>query len=141
VSRYRRILVPTDFSPCSRAALDLAIEMARGFTSSLSLLHIVVPSEYALGRQDVIAMVLDGVRASLAEERRHAVEAGLGNVETVLGEGSAARQIVKTAHQGDYDLIVMGTHGRSGLDHLIIGSVAENVVRHARCEVLTVRQP
>jgi nucleotide-binding universal stress UspA family protein len=140
VKDYRRILVPLDFSPGSRAALDQAIEMARVFTGSLSLLHVVVPPEYALGRLELLATVLDGVRASLDEERRHAIESEISNVETIIGDGPAARQIVHIADSGHYDLIVMGTHGRTGIDRLVVGSVAENVVRHAHCAVLTVRQ-
>jgi glycine betaine transporter len=71
--------------------------------------------------------------------REQALQAGAANVETKLLQGFAAQEITKLARQGGFDLIVMGTHGRTGVSHLLIGSVAERVVRTAHCPVLTVR--
>jgi nucleotide-binding universal stress UspA family protein len=121
-------------------ALDRAIELAKTFGGSLTLVHAVVPPEFQFGPQSLLDQVLDQMRTRLQDERHHAVEAGVANVEVVIAEGSAARQIVKIARSGHHDLIVLGTHGRTGIDHLAVGSVAERVVRHAGCAVLVVPQ-
>jgi nucleotide-binding universal stress UspA family protein len=140
VIRYKHILVPTDFSPCSRQALDAAIEVARAFDATIRLLHVVVPLEYPFFGKEVVDSVLGGVRDGLQREKQHAVERGVTDVETLIAQGPAAREIVSLAGSGSVDLVVMGTHGRSGLDQLVIGSVAEKVVRRAPCHVMTIRE-
>ena len=118
--RIRRILVPTDFSQTSDAALAQARELASALGASLHLVHVV---------ED----------ASRSECLAASLEAGLG-YETALLTGPAARTIVEYATTRRFDLIVMGTHGRTGVAHLLLGSVAEQVVRTASCPVLTVRE-
>lgn len=116
----RRILVPTDFGQASDAALAQARELAAALGASLHLVHVVEDAERA-----------DALAASL--------EAALGH-QTALLSGPTARTIVEYAADRAFDLIVMGTHGRTGVAHLLLGSVAEQVVRTAPCPVLTVRE-
>jgi len=120
----RSVLLATDFSPCSESATDVAAELARVFGARLHVLHVAGPHDTALSRD------LQQVAERLSE-----VPARLLAVEV----GPPAREIVAYAAQHDVDLIVMGTHGRTGLTHLIRGSVAEEVLRTAGCNVLTVK--
>jgi nucleotide-binding universal stress UspA family protein len=138
----RRILVPTDFSAAADAALDVARVIARRLAGSLHLLHVM--SEPA----DASSEVYIGESPELRQERirdavnrlNHRVSAAdrtAGFADTEVVSGSPAASIADRARE--YDLIVMGTHGRQGLTHVLMGSVAERVVRHARCPVMTVR--
>jgi nucleotide-binding universal stress UspA family protein len=143
-----RILVPTDFSPPSAAAVAMAKELAARFGASIQLLH-VLEDPYAAGNYapEVYGYVPAGLRETwqrTAETQLLAAfpvrerEAFRGNAAVVFG--SPARTIVEYADTNGFDLIVMGTHGRGGVAHLLLGSVAERVVRTARCPVLTVRE-
>lgn len=144
-----RILVPTDFSPASDAALTYARSLARQFGASINLVHVFedpLASGAYLGDGTVI-MPLD-LRESLdraAREQlaaRHAQHVGMLPLSsTDLLTGPTAKRLVEHAEATRADLIVMATHGRDGLGHLLLGSVAEKVVRTARCPVLTVREP
>ena len=122
----RRILVATDFSQASDAAVARAREIAVPLGASLCLLHVFEDDSF--------------VTSAVATERlAKTVEAGLGH-RTALVTGPVASAIVEYADGHAFDLIVMGTHGRTGVAHLLLGSVAERVVRTATCPVLTVRQ-
>jgi universal stress protein A len=146
MSGYRRILVPVDFSAHSAEATRVGADLARRFDASLTLVYVYDPLAYAL--PDGFAMVsqadidklLEAFRAQLAASQRLALEAGAPRVETKLLQGFVAGQIVEFASGGEFDLVVMGTHGRTGMQHLVMGSTAERVVRLARCPVLTVKQ-
>lgn len=143
-----RILVPVDFSAHAQHALRYAIALASRFDASLHLLH-VVEDPVTTG-----ALSPEGVMTDLTELRReliaHADERLLvlrGQAEraqvpvvTSARLGLTATTILEYARALDIDLIVMGTHGRTGMAHLILGSVAERVVRQAPCPVLTVRE-
>ena len=145
---FRRILVPTDFSPPSDAALEYGRVLAAKFGSSLQLLHVVdEPSAASAFVADGFAPTTDNIREALLEQvREHLARAmNLGDrtrfharADAIIGTPAAA--IVDYATATGTSLIVMGTHGRTGLAHLLMGSVAEHVVRTARCPVLTVRQ-
>jgi universal stress protein A len=144
-----RILVPTDFSAASDSALTYARSLARQFGASINLVH-VLEDPFASGAfvgDGVVAMPPD-LRESLeraAREQltqRHAEHAGTLPLSSMdLLTGSAARRIVEHAEATGANLIVMGTHGRGGLGHLLLGSIAEKVVRTAKCPVLTAREP
>lgn len=144
-----RILVATDFSAASGAALDFAKTLAVRFGASLHLLH-VLEDPYVTGAfaADVYAPPPPGLRESwlhsaettMATLMTEADKTAL-NATTEVVFGPIARTIVEQAAQTGADLIVMGTHGRSGFAHLLLGSVAEQVVRTATCPVLTVRAP
>ena len=135
--RIKRILVPTDFSDASLAAVDYAVELAKPFKATLLIVLAVEPLYYAgdlglqleeqrrLGRED-----LDELAARL---KRAGVEC-----QTILETGTPYRVIADLADRQAVDLIVMATHGRGGLSHLLIGSVTEKVVRTANRPVLTV---
>ena len=144
-----RILVPTDFSAASDAALTYARSLARQFGASINLVHVFedpLASGAYLG-DGTVMMPLD-LRESLdraAREQlaaRHAQHVGMLPLSsTDLLTGPTAKRLVEHAEATRADLIVMATHGRGGLGHFLLGSVAEKVVRTARCPVLTVREP
>ena len=145
--RIRQILVPTDFSATSDAALDYAREVASRFGASLHLLHVLqdpfvagplVADAYVADTPGVRTTILDDARARLAHRvARRDRETFDVSAEAVFGRG--ADTIVEYAADRHIDLIIMGTHGRTGVAHLLLGSVAERVVRTAPCPVLTVR--
>jgi universal stress protein A len=147
--RIARVLVPTDFSAASDEALDYARTLAEGFGASLYLLHVVedrslgggLISEAYLGvSPDARAAAWADAQARLAHRiTDHDRQALPARSEIVCGE--TATTIVDYADTLHIDLIVMGTHGRTGLAHILIGSVAETVLRTAACPVLTVRAP
>lgn len=143
-----KILLPTDFSSSSRRALDYALLFAEHLGAELDVYHAVVlhaddpaaPAELVSLRDQVEEAMLEVASSRLAEwlpeERRRGLE-----VREVRERGfSAAPMILEYAARADADLIVMGTHGRRGAAHLFLGSVAEHVVRHAVCPVLTVHE-
>jgi universal stress protein A len=154
--KLHRILAPTDFSRSSGFALEWAANLAEALRADLTLLHVVSEEE---GRilEEVIGegaavQIPRGVRENVLEERRKKFTEQFRivlpeylrkslTVEEALRIGVPFLEIVKTAKEKDVDLIVMGTHGRTGLSHVLIGSVAEKVVHHAHCPVLTIKHP
>jgi nucleotide-binding universal stress UspA family protein len=135
------ILHPTDFSERSNSAFQLACALARDYGARLVLLHVVEPPLAVSGDGLVIVPVTvneEPIRKQLEELRPqdHSIP-----VEHHLAVGDAAVEILREATEAKPDLIVMGTHGRSGLGRLMMGSVAEHVVRKADCPVLTVKTP
>ena len=143
-----RILVPTDFSVAADAALDFAKTIAATFGASLHLVHVFedpfVPGAFGVDTYAPIppatrAALFDDAKARLGHRLPPADQARFhGTTEIVTGISAPA--IVEYARENSIDLIVMGTHGRTGMAHLFIGSVAERVVRTAECPVLTVHQ-
>jgi nucleotide-binding universal stress UspA family protein len=144
-----KILVPTDFSLGAELAMEQAIELARAFGAQVMLFHtyeLPIPPAIEGGgywtdelprRAEAAARL--GLDGALAQARRR-WDGPASAVTAMIGIGPAALRIVDEAQRGGYDLIVMGTHGRSGLKRLLIGSVAERVVCTATCPVLTVRE-
>jgi nucleotide-binding universal stress UspA family protein len=140
----KRILVPTDFSAPSHAALQYARSVAAGFGASLHVLHVleevaaapagseIFVAESALTRTTRLNDARERLGRLLSDDVRRSVTASFDAIF-----GSRAATIVDYAADNAYDLIVMGTHGRTGVAHLLLGSVAEAVVRTARCPVLT----
>ena len=144
---FDRILVPTDFSPPSNAALEQARVLAGTFGSSLRLLHVVDEPSSSSFVADGFAPTTDSIRETMLAEARSELSRLAGPtdrsktrvyIDAVLGAPAAT--IVDYAKATGTSLIVMGTHGRTGLAHLLMGSVAEQVVRTAPCAVLTVRE-
>jgi universal stress protein A len=146
-SQFRRILVPIDFSASSNAALALAKRMATTSGASLHLLHVLEDRFNAAAyATDFYAVPPAGLTDSWLEGAQGLLDTQLTPNEQVFFRsthevkfGSPARDIARYAAANDIDLIVMGTHGRGGVHHLLMGSVAERVVRAAPCPVLTVR--
>jgi len=134
------ILHPTDFSEPAAEAFKLACSLARDHRARLLLLHVIPPP---LTHGEVLARAApDSYRDQLWRELEHikTLETTV-EIETRLVEGHPHKEIVQTAKEEGCDMIVMGTHGRKGLSRLLMGSVAEHVLRHATCPVLTLRMP
>jgi nucleotide-binding universal stress UspA family protein len=141
----RHILVPTDFSPGSDAALAWARDLAEQYAARLSLLHVVTdPRAVGILTPEVYVPAVPETQQRLLRAARERLERALPAEEhtrfglTVDARiGNVAETILATAREQKVDLIVMGTHGRHGLAHLLLGSVAEEVLRNATCAVLT----
>jgi nucleotide-binding universal stress UspA family protein len=144
--KLRKILYPTDFSESSLEALKYAVSFARDFKARLVLMHVVnekifseglslprLEAPEALG-QEMAAEAERQLRMLIPADQR----AGL-DVEMVILHGMPFLEIIRYAKANDVDLIVIGTHGRSGMEHIIFGSTAEKVVRKAPCPVLSVK--
>jgi len=149
MARIMRILVPIDFSETSDLALAYAKDLAEALGASLHVLH-VFEDPYVIGTfsPEVYGYVPEGWRETAlqaAEEnllsRFPSSEQFRFNGSAQIVTGNAVKATLSYAEQEQIDLIVMGTHGRSGMAHLLIGSVTEKVVRAASCPVLTIRHP
>jgi len=134
---FRKILVPTDLSETSLAALRRALDMARRAEGSVTLLHVYHLPPYELN-DDTADRIASAARTAVEALAHQFAEAAVPLVPVILA-GSAAETIVEYARRERMDLIAIGTHGRTGLAHILLGSVAERVVRFAPCPVLTVR--
>ena len=143
----RRILVPVDFSAPSLQALDYAIDLSQRFKPELVVLHVLEPIYYPGPGDmygpgyDVSLVYRELERAGREQLARLAatLQKKRLTARTLLRVGAASHVITETAKRYKVDLIIMSTHGRTGLSHAIMGSVAERVVRSAACPVLTVR--
>lgn len=137
----KTILHPTDFSKPSEYALRFACALARDYKARLLLLHVVEPPVY-YGELGMTVPLPADFHESLHKRLEHLVAADAGvPVETVLIEGGAAKEILRVAEEQHCSLIVLGTHGRTGLSRVLLGSVAEDVIRHSRVPVLTLKTP
>jgi nucleotide-binding universal stress UspA family protein len=132
------ILAPTDFSEAATETVTAAFELAQTFGAKLSLLHVIEVPVYAMEVALPLADLEQDARRELARLLPEAETAHVA-VTRLVELGVPAQKIVDTATAEQVDLIVMATHGRTGLGHLILGSVAERVVRLAPCAVLTIR--
>ncbi len=149
MAEIKSILFATDFSENSKWALTYALSFARKYEARLFILHVIQPPSYPLGMYAEISFdAMDEFSRSMAEaagkEMKRLRETELGdfqNYEILMITGTPFLEIIKTARGKKADLIVLGTHGRTGLDHVLFGSTAEKVVRQAPCPVLSVRLP
>ncbi len=142
---FRKILCPTDFSPGSRQAMRVAVRLADEAGAEIVLVHAwYVPPmaygpEYALAAE-LVQEIQESARAALSAALREATALGAKRLTSQLRTGPARHEIVEVLERDPgFDLVVMGTHGRTGLARVLLGSVAEGVVRHAPCPVLAVR--
>ncbi|GAB3668957.1 universal stress protein [Halopiger thermotolerans] len=139
---YDCILVPTDGSPEVERALEYAFDLARAHDATIRAVYVVNAAGYGGLPMET---AWEGISDALREEGRSAVERVEElapediDVETKVLEGSPSRVIVQEACSGECDLVVMGTHGRGGIDRLLLGSVTERVVRRCEVPVLTVQ--
>jgi nucleotide-binding universal stress UspA family protein len=146
MSRLRRILHPTDFSPASRAAFKRAVAMAKADRAQLLLVHVLAPPLPIAGEGYISPNVYDDLENSarkyaqthLSALQAKARKAGVKAV-TLLLEGVVHEEIARAAKSKKADLIVIGTHGRTGLAEFFLGSVASRVAAAAPCPVMTVR--
>jgi nucleotide-binding universal stress UspA family protein len=147
MTELSRILVPTDFSASSDAALEYGKMLAQRLGASLHMLHVIEEPDVAGGwGSEVYVAELPRIREAAlreAETRLNEIlthtERGDVQLSTDIADGRAAPTIIDVARRRHIDLIVMGTHGRSGVAHLLLGSVTEKVLRTASCPVLVVR--
>ena len=142
----KTILVPTDFSECSDAAVRYGRALAEAFGASLHLLHVVQdPYKQAWAAEGFAAPVTDMITQweSQARKRLEEIAASCAPLHATVATriGSPFFDIALYASETNVDLIVIGTHGRGPLGHMLLGSVAERIVRRAPCPVLTVRHP
>jgi nucleotide-binding universal stress UspA family protein len=150
MQKLERVLVPVDFSPCSRAAFDYALLLVGRFQVPIDVLHVTREPPAYVG-SEVMVDISGQSRQSLGKFARTQAEKEMKRfvegadvpthieLATRVEFGDPTRAILTVAREAGHDLIVMGTHGRTGLSHLLMGSVAEKVVRRAPCPVLSVR--
>ena len=142
----KNILVPVDFSDYSKQALQYAVPLAEKLGAVVTLLHVVEPRIYPenlvlpLEAEDVNSRLMKDGQDMLESLRREELDADVTSVSMVT-LGKPFQQIIDTAKSMHADLIIIATHGYTGLKHVLLGSTAERVVRHAPCPVLTVRMP
>ena len=141
----KKILVPVDFSPCSERALQYALAFAGEFNASLLLLHVVetFPIDFLLGFESsrrANHWLIEQSRKRLKQLNRKLTATGAITDEAIVNFGKPFQEIVKVAKDQDTDLIVIATHGYTGLKYIQLGSTTERVVQHASCPVLVVRE-
>lgn len=141
---FKKILCPVDFSEPSRLALETAVQLALDHGAELVLVHAwesPMHPEYSewILKNELLASVRNQEEKALAALKREAEALGHKTVQTKLLFGIPWDAIARESHDGRYDLVVIGTHGRTGIKHTLLGSVAERVARHAACPVLLVR--
>ena len=141
---FQKILAPTDFSDPSHRALEAAIELSRHFSSELILVHVVgsvpvipTPASTTFNVPMYQQEILNDAKTSLDRLMEEKIPKPI-RVRPLIIQGEAAHEIVGTAEKEKADIIVISTHGRTGLDRLMFGSVAEKVVRLSPCPVLTI---
>lgn len=150
MQKISKVLVATDFSESAYAALEQGAELARAFHASLEVVHVweipvFLPGELVVGvagaQESLMDLVQKRANQRLADLAARAATGGIqiNTLNCVLGIPHAT--IVDTATAGKHDLIVLGSHGRTGLKRALLGSVAERVVRHAPCTVVVAREP
>ena len=146
MSRMRLILHPSDFSPSARPAFARALSAAKEHRAQLLIVHVLAAVVPLVGDGYISAQAYDEMLASARGQAQRRLDALVAaakkagvRAKALLLEGVAAEQIIRTARGRRADMIVMGTHGRTGLAKLFLGSVAERVVGGAPCPVMTVR--
>ncbi|MCA9162458.1 MAG: universal stress protein [Pirellulaceae bacterium] len=138
---HRKILFPTDFSHTGDAALEMATSLARDQGAKLLIAHVEEPpAVYSAGE------MYYGMPNPMTEDLKAMLQQVKPTDESVpfehhLVAGDPADAIVRLAEEEQVEMIVLGSHGRTGLSRLLMGSVTESIVRHAKCPVLTVKQP
>lgn len=144
--KIKRLLVPTDFSSPSKNALRYAVKFAEQFGATVTLLHVVEPLIQPGDGYGAVAVPLVNIETlqkdatSKLNTLAQAEIEELIPVNVLVRSGKPYHEIVTVAKEGDIDLIIIATHGYTGLKHLFLGSTAERVIRHAPCPVLAVRE-
>lgn len=139
---WRHVLVATDFSQCSVSATNAAIEIAARFDAKLTIAHVLEISVYVYSGEtfsavDLISPIDDAARKSLAETLER-VRKQVPNAQSVFLQGSPVQELVGLIRSAQPDLVVIGTHGRRGVSHFFLGSVAERLVQQSPVSVLTI---
>jgi nucleotide-binding universal stress UspA family protein len=136
---FKTILFATDFSPASRVAFGVASALARDYKARVIAMHVVEPVRVGFAEFTTYIGPEENRGEAMAMLQALKAPSPTDNIEYRLLEGDPATVITETAQETAADLIVMGTHGRTGFSRIMMGSVAEEVLRHASCPVLTVR--
>lgn len=145
--QFNKILVPIDFSDFSKSALKYAVTFAQQYHSKLILIYVmepvIYPPDFSMGQITLPTVNFDmDKRAKEELDKLAEVEIGsLVQVQTLIKTGKPFVEIIETAKDEDVDLIIISTHGHSGVEHILFGSTADKVVRKAPCPVLTLREP
>ncbi len=139
---FKHIFVPTDFSAYASEALDVAIDVAKKFDSRITLVHSCEPPTFAYAEMLTVDLVtpLQEAAAAALKEAFDSLKTRYASSDSLLLYGIAYAELVAAIEKHHADLVVMGTRGRTGLSHLLLGSVAERLVRHSPVPVLTVRK-
>ncbi|KAF0153268.1 MAG: uspa domain-containing protein [Ignavibacteria bacterium] len=142
----KKILVPIDFSDYSKTALKYAAQFAKQFDAKIFLIYVVepmiYPADFSMGQIAIPSSDIDLTSRAVEELKRLAAEIDNGlEIETIIKTGKPFVEINDTANEENIDLIIIATHGHTGVEHLLFGSTAEKVVRKAPCPVLTLREP
>lgn len=142
-----KVLVPIDFSDYSKNALRYAVNFAHCFNAKIYLIYVVepvvYPADFSMGQVALPEVDLD-LNTRAKEELNLLVKSEVGtsgDVETIIKTGKPFIEIIDTASEIDADIIIIATHGHTGVEHILFGSTAEKVVRKAPCPVLTIRDP
>ncbi len=137
----KKVLVATDFSPFSERAVDHAVGMAVKFDAEILLVHVIESLNYSLtdtmtvvGHEKALSVTATALLENLVKQL---IDKNV-SVRSFLANGTPYREIITKSQEEVVDLIVVGTHGRTGVEHFLLGSVAEKVIRLAACPVLTV---
>lgn len=143
----KKVLVPIDFSDYSKSALRYAINFAKCFKAEMHLIYVVepviYPPDFSMGQiaiPSVNAEWDERAKDELAKLAKSEIPEDV-KVKTIIKTGKPFIEIIETAAEEDIDLIIIATHGHSGVEHILFGSTAEKVVRKAPCPVLTLREP
>jgi nucleotide-binding universal stress UspA family protein len=144
MAEWKRICCAVDFSEPSSLAVNEAADLAKRFQADLTLVHVYEETVGAAATLEVprlehLQRVAAEAERKLAECRSAAEQRAGRPVRSAMPQGGAAVEILRFVEEGAFDLLVVGTHGRTGIRHLVLGSVAERVVREAACPVLVVR--
>jgi nucleotide-binding universal stress UspA family protein len=147
MEEIKKILVPIDFSDYSKKALQYSVQFAKSFGAGISLIYViepaVYPADFSMGQVAVPAADMD-LHERAKEELKNLADSEISDdveVEIILKTGKPYVEIIEAATEIDSDLIIIATHGHTGVEHLLFGSTAEKVVRKAPCPVLTLREP
>jgi len=147
MEQIKKILVPIDFSDYSKNALKYAAQFAKQFNAKIYLIYVVepmiYPADFSMGQVAIPSTDIDLHSRAEEELKKLAKDIINGNsqVEIFIKTGKPFVEIIEAASANDIDLIIIATHGHTGVEHLLFGSTAEKVVRKAPCPVLTLREP
>ena len=147
IPNIKKILVPIDFSDYSKSALKYAVNFCNSFNAEMTLIYVVepviYPPDFSMGQIAIPSVNTEWderAKQELEKLAKEEIPSGL-TVNTLIKTGKPFIEIIETAGELDIDLIIIATHGRTGVEHILFGSTAEKVVRKAPCPVLTLREP
>ena len=143
----KKVLVPIDFSDYSKSALKYAVNFAKSFGADITLIYVVepiiYPPDFSMGQIAIPAVNTEWdqvAQEELTKLAKNEISSDV-KVKTIIKTGKPFVEIIETASDENIDLIIISTHGHSGVEHILFGSTAEKVVRKAPCPVLTLREP